>query len=67
MLGAEPLLQIDVVGKKGRLAAASLGSHPIWEVRRYLIYLLKYIIYIAELGNTPCRRRLHTVGGSREV
>ena len=49
----EPLLQIDVVRKKCGLAAAGLGSHHIWEVRRYLMHLIQYIIYIAELGNTP--------------
>jgi hypothetical protein len=35
------------------LPGAREGSHHIWEVRHYLMYLIQYITYIAELGNTP--------------
>ena len=58
VVGSEPVLQVDMVGKQCGLAAAGLGSHHIWEVRRCLMYLIHYIMNIADLGNTPCRRRL---------
>jgi hypothetical protein len=56
VVGAEPALQIDVVGEERGLPGAREGSHHIWEVRLYLMYLIQYITYIAELGNTPVRR-----------
>jgi hypothetical protein len=58
VVGAEPALQIDVVGEERGLPGAREGSHHIWEVRLYLIHLIEYITYIAELGNTPSRRLL---------
>jgi hypothetical protein len=58
VVGAEPMLQIDVVGEERGLPGAREGSHHIWEVRRYLMYLIHYITYVAELGNTPLPRLL---------